>query len=174
MRNSTEMKCTILTFITITLFFSGCGQIKQNQVKTELNNKQPLSDSNQKESIEGRYRNSEETACQLLLDIIKSENGYLYKLQVKDHLYEGEVTISDDGDEKYVILEGIPWVKNIGMLNGDSDPDEIEGIPTYGLEIYWGDNEKVLQNYGNSMNYYVKLDCDEKYIKFVKDKPTHK
>ena len=125
---------------------------------------------NSDESIEGRYRNSEETACELLLDIFKSGDGYSYKFQIEDHIYEGNISISIVDDEKYVILEGIPWVKNIGPIsNSDDDPDDMEGYPAYGIDLYWTDHEMVLQNTGNNMNYYVKLDCDEKFIHFVKD-----
>ena len=124
---------------------------------------------NSDESIEGRYRNSEETACELLLDIFKSGDGYSYKFQIEDRLYEGNISISIVGDEKYVILEGIPWVKNIGPISNGEDPDDVEGYPAYGIDLYWNDHEMVLQNYGNAMNYYVKLECDDKFIRFVKD-----
>ena len=124
---------------------------------------------NSDESIIGRYRNSEETTCELLLDIFKSGDGYSYKFQVKDRLYEGAISISIVDDEKWVTLEGIPWVKNIGPITNGDDPDDIEDTPTYGIELYWDDNEMGLQNYGNAMNYYVKLDCDDKFIRLVKD-----
>ena len=139
--------------------------------KLEISNDESKSDyeENTEESIEGRYKNSEETTCELLLDIIKSGNEYSYKLQVKDHLYEGAISISTVGDEKYVTLEGIPWVKNIGPISNGEDPDDVEGYPAYGIDLYWNDHEMVLQNYGNAMNYYVKLECDDKFIRFVKD-----
>ena len=122
---------------------------------------------NSDESIIGRYRSSEETTCELLLDIFKSGDGYSYKFQVKGRLYEGAVSISIVDDEKWVTLEGIPWMENIGPINNDNDADE--NISTYGIELYWVDNEMGLQNYGNAMNYYVKLACEDKFIRLVKD-----
>ena len=120
---------------------------------------------NSDDSIEGRYKNSEETACELLLDITKTADGYSYKLQVKDRLYEGTVDISVVEGEKYVTLQGIPWEDN-GDWDKEGDSD-IE-MPTHGIDIFWSDEEKMFQNYGNSMNYYVILNCDEKFIRFVK------
>jgi hypothetical protein len=82
-------------------------------------------------------------------------------------LYEDTVRCAYDGDETYIILQGIRWHKNLGMLQDDEDASEMEDRePTYGLELFWFDGELTLQNYGNSMNYYLKLaECyDDKYI----------
>ena len=118
--------------------------------------------------IEGEYRNAEENGCAIALFIGKSGiEGYSYTLDINNKYYKGYISFSE-GDESYITLEEIEWKENIGQLSDDDNPEEMESIPTYGLDFLWYDNTLTLQNYGNSMNYYVKTDCVEKYITLVK------
>ena len=113
--------------------------------------------------IEGTYEFLDDY-CKLLLTITKSKGEYLYELKGNDITYEGYVTFSRDLDDglNYITLEGIPWKSNLGMLSEDEDPEE---MPITGLDGIISDDRISIQNYGNSMNYYVKLgDCDVKYI----------
>jgi hypothetical protein len=108
--------------------------------------------------------------CELSLDIKKLFGKYIYTMQVKNEIYSGDISLSKDEDITYVTFEGIPWIENIGMLksiNGD-DFEEMESVETYGVDGVLTDNGDIeIQNYGNAMNYYLKLDCDEKYIIFT-------
>lgn len=164
------MRNTIIFLCITTLLLSACKQTRKNSETEPNNNSLVNKEQNSDESIEGRYKNSEDSACELLLDIIKSENGYSYKFLVKDKFYEGNITISVSENEKYIILEGIPWIENKGSIDEGVDFDEVENIPTYGISfLFEGNGMMMMQNYGNALNYYVKLDCDEKYIQLIKD-----
>jgi len=116
--------------------------------------------------LEGQYTNSEEDGCEFVLDIVKSKKGYSYKLRVNDQEYKGKVTLSEN--EPYIMLEGIPWVSNLGELKDGRLPEDTKGEPTFGIDFEWTNCELTMQNYGNSMNYYVKFDCGGKYITLVK------
>ncbi|MDR2862236.1 MAG: hypothetical protein LBV07_06795 [Syntrophobacterales bacterium] len=154
------MKKAILLLSAVVFIMGGCMSAEKKPTADEV--PVPFSE------IEGQYRNSAEVDCELLLNITKSPQGYVYKFRVKDQLYEGNVGFTV-ADENYVILEGIPWEQNIGQLGEDDDPEEMKGDPTYGIETIWTGDELVFQNYGNAMNYYVKINCDEKYITLIRD-----
>jgi len=119
-------------------------------------------------SIAGRYRNSEDPNCNIFLIIDKSEEGgYSFTMLVglDNSEYNGKVTVYETG----IVLEGIPWVSNLGALKDGVIPEDEKGEPTYGIDFVWEDGNLTMQNYGNSMNYYVKLSCGNKYITLTRE-----
>ncbi|MCL2063445.1 MAG: hypothetical protein FWG98_03605 [Candidatus Cloacimonetes bacterium] len=122
----------------------------------------PISNRQAESFLTGRWISTPDLNSDLVLDIMQSGEDYTYRFQVKSHIYEGEVTVYHDG----ILLEGIPWVSNLGDTMGVDDPEE---IPTYGIDFVFENGNLLMQNHGNAMNYYVKIDCDERFITLVKE-----
>jgi len=173
--------------LTILVYFSSC----QSGVKTVLKSDsvtvsnpgetvlaKPALSAPTADAIEGHYISSalEDGAapgCQITLDIVKRQAQYFYTL-ISDTTYKGKVSISksEDGKESYVTFEGIEWAEYEGDISNDSE-EEREQKPVMklpvGIDGQLQDKEIIIQNYGNSMNYYVKLaGCGDKYIRLVK------
>ena len=110
-------------------------------------------------TVEGTYRSTEDPSCSISLNIQKSGDEYTFVLSVNETEYNGKVSVSETG----IVLEGIPWVCYHGTLKDGIVP-EGEGEPTYGIDFLWEDGNLTMQNYGNAMNYFVKLSCGNKYI----------
>ena len=144
-----KIKRVIFLILAAAIIAAACGQ---RQLK-------PADGSSQ---IEGRWKNSEDTDCKLLLDIIKSGDEFSYRFHANNRLYEGKVTVYPDGIE----LEGIPWISNLGDTIMFPNAEE---TPAFGIDFVWEDGKFVMQNYGNAMNFYIKLDCSAKYITLIKE-----
>lgn len=168
----------ILFIISIAVYkdFDKISTIDEQKEKSELTTSKTeeskkgitLENSKSSQSLIGRYRNSEETSCNVTLDITKSQDGYSYKFKIADKLYKGKVSLNVDKEEKYITLEGIQWISNLGPLKEEDEPDKMESIPTYGIDLQWNENELEFQNYGNSANYYVITECEDKNVRLVK------
>ena len=174
--------------ITVLVYFSSC----QSGVKTvqksdsvtvsnlgETVLAKPALSAPTADAIEGHYISSAledggaAPGCQITLDIVKRQAQYFYTL-ISDTTYKGKVSISksEDGKESYVTFEGIEWAEYEGDISNDSE-EEREQKPVMklpvGIDGQLQDKEIIIQNYGNSMNYYVKLaGCGDKYIRLVK------
>lgn len=128
-----------------------------------------------RESIEGRYVRSDVGGCTFVVDIFHEEGTwYTFKAEVGDKHYEGDVGFSahkfHDKTEYYLFLSGIPWISFLGPLDDEGLPISEEGMgPVYGLDFYWVKDELFFQNCGNSGNYYLKTECDDKYINLMKE-----
>jgi len=172
------MKKGIVILIAIALFAGSCNRATKQQTAETDNNPQNVQTTDETDlrsestafpqCVEGRWMNTEDENCNMFLTLANTTEGWTFYLQVREKFYEGNVTFSDNENGKYVVLQGIPWVKYIGQLEEDADPDEIEGTPTFGIDLRWEDDELVFQNYGNSMNYYQVLECGDKYVTFVR------
>ncbi|MDI9311485.1 MAG: hypothetical protein QM535_14830 [Limnohabitans sp.] len=122
-------------------------------------------------NIEGIYKidtDSAETAyCNIEISIKKVNKEYHYELKTEKRKLSGVVTLkhNEQNNGYYITLEGIEWSEYEGSLDkeGEAKEDSLE-LPV-GIQGVLSNNEITIQNYGNSMNYYVQLsDCDEKYI----------
>ena len=82
------------------------------------------------------------------------------------------IKINEEKNGYYITLESIEWSDYRGMIEYDDDGDEIDKelrLPI-GIDGILYEDEIVIQNSGNSMNYYVKLgECDLKYIHLIKE-----
>ncbi len=109
-------------------------------------------------SIAGIYKikNEDETdKCDLSISITFVKGDYLYTIKAKNYSKKGKISFSRSLLEKtnYIIFEGLI-------------PDEGGGTYVDGL---FANNEITIQNYGNAMNYYVKLaTCGGKYLNLMK------
>lgn len=144
-------------------------KIDLKQTEKEINNLP--------KNIEGIYKtknNSDEIEiCNLTIKITKKNGEYFYNYKSESRILNGKVSFSRniEDNETYIILEGIEWSEYSGDVSNQDDenyeekelelPNEIGGL--------FNENEITIQNYGNAMNYYVKLnDCGKKYIEFKK------
>lgn len=99
-------------------------------------------------------------SCSLNLRIYRSKGEYVFKLMSAKQTWSGKVNFSRDED-LYVILKGIEWAESDSEGKGESNFD---------VDCLVGDEELIIQNAGNAMNFYVKLpDCVEKYIHLKKE-----
>ncbi len=104
-------------------------------------------------TIAGKYvinydETSEFCKCKLEILISKSKGTYYYHITSEKRNKKGKVKISRDSEANYISFEGLIGDENAGELSGDLSDDSI-----------------IIQNTGNSMNYYVRLsECDAKYI----------
>jgi len=132
-----------------------------------------LTETNQRipalpENIVGIYRSSAPTECKLELKITQGQQGFFYVLTTPERILKGKITFVRSLEEatNYILLGGITWAENEGDVSNAEDEDnaaELE-LPV-GIEGFFNPGEITIQNYGNAMNYYVKLaDCGDKYI----------
>jgi uncharacterized protein (TIGR02145 family) len=92
-----------------------------------------------------------------VLDIMKSQSGYSYTLQVDSKTYTGKVPYY--GSDA-ITLEGIPWKQN---SNGKAGKPENTDLMREGDGV-------VFQNHGDPMAPYTIFDCiGEKYVKLKKE-----
>lgn len=135
-------------------------------------------DKNQ-DTIEGHYISTgledgaDAPGCQITVDIVKRKAQYFYTL-TSDTTYKGKLSISKNQDSKetFVTFEGIEWAEYEGDISNDSEDERAQKpemkLPV-GIDGQLSRHEITIQNYGNSMNYYVKLaGCGDKFIRLVK------
>ena len=126
---------------------------------------------NELPNLEGTYRSNHLYGddCNTILHIKKTDDGYSFTLLNGDE-FKGKVTISNGG----ITLEGIPWVSNLGALDEDGNPVEKDLAPEYGIDFMWHEEDGnlvlTMQNSGNSMNSYQKLNCEDKLIALEREK----
>ena len=126
------------------------------------------------EGIEGAYYND---MCNLTLTFTKSKGEYYYTYQSNERSLKGKINFYREED-LYMTLTEIEYAEDyFDVALFEEDPEKEKeyaklkeiGKRRVGVECYYSPDELTIQNYGNAMNYYVKLnDCSEKYIHFKK------
>jgi hypothetical protein len=128
-------------------------------------------------NIEGIYRTvneeGETETCNLIIKLTKKNGEYYYNFKSVSRNLNGKVSFSRniDNDEIYITLEGIEWAEYSGDVSNQDDEnyEEKELELPIGIDGSFAENEIIIQNSGNAMNYYVKLnDCGVKYIHLKK------
>lgn len=128
-------------------------------------------------SIEGIYKvindESDSEKCNLSIKLSHKNGEYYYNFKSASRELNGKVHFSRPIDENaiYITLEGIEWAEYEGDIsnqeNEDAKKKELE-LPV-GIDGLFSENQIDIQNYGNSMNYYTKLeDCGKKFIHLEK------
>lgn len=129
------------------------------------------------ERIEGIYKHVGteygSKPCNLTLTITKKNGQYYYNLKSDLRNLNGKVSLyrSLEENETSIMLEGIEWAEYRGEISNEDDENyqEKELELPIGINGSFVENEITIQNYGNSMNYYLKLnDCGEKFIRLKK------
>jgi hypothetical protein len=120
--------------------------------------------------IEGTYvvinEKEESEKCMMTITIEKAHKGYNYRFKTDSRSLNGKLTVEADKIEHgyNITLEGIEWSEYEGELDEEGEPKQELELPV-GISGVIQENQIIIQNYGNSMNYYVKLpDCGKKYI----------
>lgn len=125
-------------------------------------------------SICGKYEtNEEQGGCPMTLLILNNKGDLNYILTTINESYKGKISITREleieNTKIYIKLEGIQWAEYKGDISKDESINEdIQGRPV-GIDGLLNENEIIIQNYGNAMNYYVKFqECSQKYIYLIK------
>lgn len=163
------IKGTVSDLVINGVWVSTTNKKSYSLILSEINNTiTPLS-----QSVVGQYVDS---ICNLKLIISKVKGEYSYKFVSTQRTLTGKVTFSR-GSENYLVLEGIEYAEDYfdvalpeeNELSRHYEELQKEGKRSVGIACFLSSQELIIQNYGNAMNYYVKLhDCDEKYIYLMK------
>lgn len=165
------------------LSFFACQEkkIENSKKNTEVEKLAEEVEITEVPDIEGTYiyESNSDINEKAVLTISENNQGFIYNLKTSARNVSGKISITDEDGSTYLTLEGIKWDEYLGdvskeMDSGSETEDTIqENEPEIKIPVGIGAlldvNEIVIQNGGNSMNYYVKLgEIDEKYIHFVK------
>jgi hypothetical protein len=118
------------------------------------------------ESIDGQSE-----SCNMSVLIKKGPKAYIYEFTINGEKIKGKATVKEnDNKETYINFEGIKWAEYEGDISQDPEKGDTTSLELpVGIDGLLAGKEITIQNYGNSMNYYVKFaGCDEKYIRLVK------
>jgi hypothetical protein len=113
----------------------------------------------------------ESEQCEMTIIIEKASAGYIYHFKTEDRSLSGKLSVeaTEGKDGYYITLEGIEWSEYEGELDDDGEAKVKDLALPKGINGVIQDSEITIQNTGNSMNYYVKLeDCGKKYIRLKK------
>ncbi len=160
-------------FFSLLLIAFSCKE-NESRINKKPKQKSNISISNKLLfNIEGLYLiendSSEIEKCKLEVLITKKNENYFYKLISEERNVTGEISLklNEQNDGYYITLEGIKWSENEGNIDDESEKNSLD-LPI-GIQGSLYENEISIQNYGNSMNYYVQLyDCGKKYIHLIK------
>lgn len=147
MKNNIFLK---LVFALSIVTFIGCNGNQQNTTDEPANSVENANASTIDYS--GVYISGKTgEGCNLTITLTKENETYKYFLTGEHHDQEG-IAIIEKTDAVYITFDG-----PIGNHKPKTVSGQIEG------------NTIKIQNYGNSMNeYHFFVDCDEKYLEFVK------
>ena len=105
----------------------------------------------------GTYVNQDTAACRLSIAIERRNGAYFYSC---DSL-KGPVQIETEDGRTYFTFQGLK----------DDEPSELNSGEDSSISAECVADTLNIQNYGNSMNYYVRFShCDAKFLKLVKQK----
>lgn len=109
--------------------------------------------------------------CKMELKIYIDKKQFTYQLKTTTRQLQGDVVITPDEkrDGYYITLKNIEWSEYEGAANFSEDEIQEDMALPQDVQCVLYENEIIIQNTGNAMNYYVKFgDCDLKYIRLVK------
>lgn len=108
-------------------------------------------DDSEAEDYSGAYKTNDE-ACPVELTITLKDGSYLYGYKAGKRKQNGRVEVKQTDSITYLTFKGLLAVR-----------------PKKEIEAQYAEEKITIQNYGNSMNEYLKFkDCDLKYIELEK------
>lgn len=162
-------------FITILLFCACDNKTKEViTIKEASKTIIELPANNTKDSIQGVYTavvdSNNDDECKLVIKLIKTKGGYSFSLRTNKRNVQGKAKLVINGpDEKYILLEDIPWDEYEGNISNEDTVETKDVEIPIGIDFFYRKDTLTIQNYGNSMNYYTKFgECGAKYIQLVK------
>ena len=179
------MKKLFTFLLAIAFLFQSCGNETEKQKSIKISIKepknitdtvqnivQPIKNNDLLFDVEGNYTFKDElTDCKISLSLFYKNGVLKYNMNTNTSKLSGvaKIDLNERKDGYYITFENIEWSEYLGTIDPEGEtseedlplPQDIEGV------LY--KNEITIQNYGNAMNYYVKLgECDVKYIHLVK------
>ena len=166
-----------MVFLTITFFWS-CKKLTHQ--KTETKKESNIVTSISKSIIVGKYVYDENGIDEITLIVSKKYNKYFYNLKTKVRNINGDLSIVKYPDKNtYLKLDGIKWQLNKCNVDDESDEsekqvkDSVSGvvkknIPPMEIELFYEEDELVLQNGLNSFEFVPLPECCEYYIHLLK------
>jgi hypothetical protein len=128
--------------------------------------------------ISGKYERADTTdeGCPISVIIWKSSTVYRYKLTNDQKHYAGKIKLEKNADQGTgIIFDGVPYSEyegDVSQLDDQAERPQLK-LPVGVGGLLNGDTI-LIQNYGNSMNYYVQFGgCDAKFISLIKIKSQH-
>jgi hypothetical protein len=107
--------------------------------------------------ITGFYKSEK---CNMTIEITNHRSDYKYHLVTDNRNEKGKAIISfEKGKDGYFIELRDEKV---------TEPDKMNKIEN--IHFFVSNDTITLQNYGNSINQYQQINCEEKYIILVKNK----
>lgn len=157
------------------------SSINGKWINSKTQKEYPLILNKTKKKIEALPNNVAGTyfdnVCNITLEISKSKGEYYYNYSSDERQLKGKVIFSRDED-LFLVLDNIEYAEDYFDISlpeeNEAKRKEFEklrkiGKRQIGIDCYWSAEEIIIQNYGNAMNYYIKLyDCGEKYIHLIK------
>lgn len=124
--------------------------------------------------ISGEYEQTDsiDGGCPISVIIWKSPTGYRYKLTNDQKHYAGNIKLEKEADQGTgIIFEGVPYSEYEGDVSQtDDQADRPQLTQPVGVGGLLNGDTILIQNYGNSMNYYVQFGgCDSKFISLIKN-----
>lgn len=123
--------------------------------------------------IEGEYSfKANVTDCKINLTLYYTNNQLKYKLKTntREIFDNASLELNETKDGYYIILENIEWSEYLGALDEEGNPIEENLSLPQEISGELNKNEIIIQNYGNAMNYYMKLgECDVKYLYLIRN-----
>jgi len=116
--------------------------------------------------IVGIWTADKEMGSEMSLTISENEGKYAYILETTKNVHKGFLKI-EDGAEMFITLPEIKWAEYRGAIPEGKELEDVPLEDMFGIGfMYDGETKELMfQNYGNNMNYYVKIaEIDDKYI----------
>jgi hypothetical protein len=103
-----------------------------------------------KPTYAGTYTVQDTAVCAVSITIIEQAGGYRFEAGNA----HGQVQVIRQETDTYLVFKG---------LKGGDPADDVEAA--------WQDSMLVIQNYGNSMNQYLRFaQCDAKYLELLRQR----
>lgn len=105
----------------------------------------------------GTYVNEDPATCRLAIVIERRNGAYFYSCDT----FKGPMQIAYEEGRRFFTFQGLK----------DDEPSEDYPAADGNISAESEGDTLSIQNYGNSMNYYVRFSsCDAKYLKLVKQR----
>jgi len=128
-----------------------------------------------KKVLVGKWK-SEDNRIKITIGI---KNKKLYHIvKTAKNSWKGKVEVEASSEGLYIIFSKVRWSEFRGDLSSERDyeevgkPQELDELPMEIAALFdWENEEFIIQNSGNAMNYYVKFEeSDRKFIYFRREK----
>lgn len=144
---------------------------KENKIPKRVNARLSQYKKDFEKLFLGRWK--DETGDIKITIYVKHADLY-YRVETSNHTWKGKLKITPDG---YMVFPQVRWAEYRGDLASERDYSQIgklqkvEELPVGVSALFdWHNEEFVIQNSGNAMNYYVKFkESDKKYIYFRRE-----